>query len=200
MPQVGIRREPPKKPHKKWTPEVLEEIIAAVEDGCWQRTSALAAGVPGTIWDEWARWGKAGYEPYASFLVDLEIAEGRGILWWVRVIKKHASGESVYVLKDNDGNETGVKNIGDWRPATWFLSRKDPKRFSEKETLRQAAQEALEQEQIELSIPVLENYLGKLGWGLVPLNDQSAAGHTAKETPDAKRTTEKKPRRDPAKR
>lgn len=183
MPNQGTRYSPPEKPHRLFKEDLLEEVLSAVEDGCFPSTAARASGIATTTWEEWLRWGRLGFEPYADLVDRLEQSEAKACVWHVRNMKKHAAGDGVVILKDAKGNETGVRTVGDWRPSTWWLARKFAKQWAEKEVLRQVAEEAIEDEKIELPIPLLKQYLAKLGFDVVPLND--SPGRSTQETKDA---------------
>lgn len=169
MPKVGTRLEPPQKIPKHFEEKVLEQILESIEYGAWPGTCALAAGVPKTAWDEWVRWGREGHEPFAAFMQRVEASKAAANLFHVKTLHRHSSGDCVVTLEDKDGNEVGVRTVGDWRPSAWWLSRMYASQFSEKEVLRAAAHEAIEKDQIQLSIPLLEQYLLKAGYRLVQL-------------------------------
>ncbi len=179
MPNAGTRLKPPKQPHRLFVPKVLDEIVASVNDGVWPETAARAQGVAHAIWYEWVRWGRAGHEPYAEFIDRVETGEAVANQWHVRNMRKCASGDNVIVLRDASGNEVGVSKVGDWRPSTWWLSRKFPKQWSEREALRQAAEDAIAKDEMQLPLELLEKYLEKAGYKLVPLDKE--AGRETKE-------------------
>lgn len=190
---------PPKKLHELWREDVLAEILSAIEDGNYRSVSARAQGVKDTTWDEWMRWGNAGVEPYAEFLSRVVRAEAAACVWHTRNMKSHAKGENHVILHDSKGNETGVRTVGDWRPSTWWLSRKFAQDWSEKATLQQAAETAIAEEQIELSIPLLEQYLAKAGYRLLPLDTEPGRSDTevsndSRQTSSAKKGRGGKPR------
>lgn len=185
MPNAGTRNEPPKKPHRLFVPEVLDEIVLAVEDGVWPETAARANGVAHAIWCEWMRWGRSGFEPYAELVERIETAAAAGNVFHVRNIKRCAAGDNVVVLHDAEGNEVGVRTAGDHRPSVFWLSRKDPKRWSEKETLRQAAEEAIAKDEMQLPLELLERYMAKAGYRLVPLDEAGREKETGDDEQEA---------------
>ena len=173
MPNAGTRNKPPKQPHRLFVPEVLDAIVGAVSDGCWPETASRAKGVAPAIWFEWLRWGRAGFEPYAEFVDRVESAEAEANVWHVQNVKRCAKGDNVVILHDKDGNEVGVKTVGDWRPSTWWLCRKFPRQFSEREALRQAAEDAIAKDEMQLPLELLEKYLEKAGYKLVHLDKEA---------------------------
>lgn len=163
---------PPTKPHRLFTTDVLNAIVEHVSQGNYKGAAARAQGVTRSVWDQWLRWGNAGIEPYAEFVGRVESAEAAAHVYFVALMKKAAAGDNVVVLHDADGREVGVRTVGDWRAAAWWLSRKFAHDWSEKATLQQAAETAIQQEEIELSIPLLEQYLSKLGYRLLPMAEE----------------------------
>ena len=193
------KANPPKNLHRLWTDEVLDEIVSAISDGNYRAVAARSQGVRDTVWDEWMRWGGAGVEPYATLLDRVVKAEAEACVWHVRNMKSHAKGENHVILHDKDGKEIGVRTVGDWRPSSFFLSRKFAQDWSEKATLQQAAETAIAEEQIELSIPLLEQYLAKAGYRLLPLDTEPGRSDTevsndSRQTSSAKKGRGGKPR------
>lgn len=182
----GGAAEPPKKLHELWRPEVLDEVVRLVEVGNYRLAAGLACGVKRTTWENWMLWARGGHEPYAEFGTRLDAAEAKAHCWHVENMRNHAKGDNHVVLKDAKGNEVGVRTIGDWRPSTWWLSRKFAHDWSEKATLQQAAETAIQQEEIELSIPLLEQYLAKVGYRLLPLNEDTGRNTTTEVSNDTR--------------
>lgn len=168
----GGHPEPPKALHELWRPEIIDEIVRKVEVGNYRLAAAMACGVKRTTWENWMLWGRSGFEPYAELGARLDAAEALAHCWHVENMRNHATGQNWRVLCDKDGNEKKLVPCGDWRPSTWWLSRKFAHDWSEKATLQQAAETAIQQEEIELSIPLLEQYLSKVGYRLLPLAEE----------------------------
>lgn len=172
------RRGAPQKLHELFVQPILDGIVDSIEKGNYRWTAARARGVKRAVWEDWARWASAGVEPYASFWERIESAEAIACEWHVENMRKVAGGLNTVPIHDKDGNEIGVRTVGDWRPSTWWLSRKFTKDWSEKATLQQAAETAIAEEQIELSIPLLEQYLAKVGYRLLPLDTEPGRSDT----------------------
>jgi len=152
---------PPKKPHRQWTTEIRQEILSHILDGVGIEEAGRIAGVTKSVFADWRAWGKRGIEPYAQFYEAIDVTVHQEEAWHVKNLRKHA-GE-------------------DWRASTWWLARKYPKKYSEKHLIAEAAKEAVEEGRVRLSIPVLREYLAKLGYDLVPLKSGAEEANDAED-------------------
>lgn len=88
---------------------VRAAVLKAIRDGCPLVHAAAAAGVGRSTLREWKQRGRAGEEPYAGFLGEIQKAEAaRVAALTARVVR--ASGKS-------------------WQAAAWYLERTMPERF-----------------------------------------------------------------------
>lgn len=95
---------------------VAQRICAAIAEGNTRRCAAQAAGVSVSALKEWMQRGRAGREPYTSFLAKLEKADAE------------AEAKAVKVITD-------AALSGTWQSAAWWLERR------RRNTWRRPAQE-----------------------------------------------------------
>lgn len=127
--------------------------IEFTEQGATLYLAAEACRISHRTIDNWVSRGKQGEAPYAEWYERLQAAQASVTMEFIACVRRASVGDKSYK--------------GDWRAAAFWLSRRRPREFAEKEVLRQAANEAVENDEVELSIPVLENYLSRAGYKLV---------------------------------
>lgn len=109
----------------KYTREVHEAIVDAIDKGCFQSHAAWSAGVHPDTLRAWLRAGEEGDERYARLYADVMRAVGADAKRNQTVISAAALGP----------------HKGDWKAAAWNLEKKHPKlygRIAELEALRAA--------------------------------------------------------------
>lgn len=97
----------------KLTPEVHEQIVAALRLGATHRIAFTSAGIAERTFYEWLERGGAGDEPWAQFAQDVESALGQAAVGWLGTIQTAAE----------DGN---------WTAAAWKLERRFPEDFGQR--------------------------------------------------------------------
>lgn len=169
MPKKGTRLEPPNtKLPDHWERPKLDAILADVADGVFPVTAARAQGIPEYTWYEWVRWGRLGYEPFASFQDEVLTAKAKANAWHVKNLKRHANGEMV--------DERG-RPVGDWRASAWYLPRACREQFSDKglqNTGHASPSGAGNEETKSVDVEWLSKALGKLGLEVTEKEDERA--------------------------
>jgi len=59
----------------KLTPEVQEIILRAIRQGSFDWVAAQAAGITGTTFHNWMRWGRKGNPRYVAFFTNVQRAK-----------------------------------------------------------------------------------------------------------------------------
>lgn len=95
----------------KYSPEVHKRIVDCVRDGNYRKVAAGAGGIAEQTLMDWLEAGRAGTEPFAALLRDIEDAE------------REAEAEMVLVVRENAKE--------DWHAASWYLARKHPDRWGQ---------------------------------------------------------------------
>lgn len=94
---------------RELTPDVQAKIVAALEDGNFRETAAMAAGVNAQTLRRWLKLGAHGEEPYASFAAACDAAE--------------ATAEA------SDIRDIGRAGREDWKALAWRQERKASSRW-----------------------------------------------------------------------
>lgn len=96
----------------KFNDEVAEKILAAIRAGNFAEVAAVYAGISASTFYEWTRRGRAGEEPFAAFVEEVEQAL--------------ASAEVRHVVNITEAAKK------DWRASAWYLPRVCRDRWAER--------------------------------------------------------------------
>lgn len=96
----------------KFNQEVAEKILAAIRAGNFAEVAAAYAGISASTFYDWMRRGRAGKQPFAGFVEDVEQAL--------------ASAEVRHVVNITEAAKR------DWRASAWYLPRACRERWAER--------------------------------------------------------------------
>lgn len=105
----------------KCTPEVIEAVLAAVRKGHYIETATRLARISDQTFYTWKERGKAGEEPYASFLDALKTAEADAQEDYLGTVRAGASGSEAV----------------NWTSAMTFMERRWPSLYGKRDPHRQ---------------------------------------------------------------
>lgn len=105
------------KDNKKLNRRVCDTICENLRRGNYITTACRASGISTGTYYNWKKRGKAGEEPYATFLKRTDEAEAEGELACMEVIFNSA-------VEQNN-----------WLSSAWILERKYPQRFGKREQM-----------------------------------------------------------------
>lgn len=94
------------------TPEMQLKIVNNLKLGAYKQTAAAAAGIAQSTLDSWLRRGARGEEPFRSFALAVEKAQGMAKMSLLARIQEHGSEH--------------------WQALAWILERTAPKEFGRK--------------------------------------------------------------------
>lgn len=100
----------------KLTEETKKVIVAAIRKGVSYKHAAALAGISETALKEWQALGRAGKEPYAALVLEIEQAQALGVLANLKNIEQ--------------------AGLTDWRASAWVLERRFPEDYGNKSTLK----------------------------------------------------------------
>lgn len=121
------RKAPPARPtptstggRTALTPEITQQIIAAIETGVPMKFAAQAAGITNTSLHEWLARGADGVEPFADFAQQIACARARAVVGMVSEWR----------------NGVTVSGKPDWHAVKDLLAAVYPDEFAPQSTVR----------------------------------------------------------------
>jgi transposase len=128
-------------------PSVQERICNALRAGHYGETAARLGGISKSAYYSWLQRGRDEPSgPYKEFLdaVDAAVAEAEERA--LAVIEKAAQGWTEHTLEETDdpkgGLSTKTKTVAkfDWGAASWYLERKHPDRWGNRQQIEHSGQ------------------------------------------------------------
>ena len=125
----------------KLTPELQEQVVSALSNGCYLETACASVGIGRTVMLNWMRRGANETKGrYHEFVLAVRAALAKAEMKDVGTIDKAATGYDVLKTKeviDADGktvsSTTERTREMSWQAAAWRLERKFYKRWGRKE-------------------------------------------------------------------
>ncbi len=115
----------------KLTPEIEQKILAFVRVGAAMEVACKAAGVNDKTVRRWREQGRAGKQPFASFLEKLESAEAEAECQALLMLHQAGRGFVEERIPGTDRTRK-VQLTGDWRAKAFLLERKMARRWGQK--------------------------------------------------------------------
>ena len=100
---------------KKYTPEMVKQLIKYVEGGSYIVVACRAVGISEYTFYNWIKKGEAGIEPYTKLTKSIKKAKAEAEIKNINIVQK-----------------AGEKN---WQAAMTWLERKYPQRWARRDKL-----------------------------------------------------------------
>lgn len=110
----------------KLTPEIKNKILGYIRLGSFHDRACMAAGVDGSTMRRWQERGRAGKQPYADFLYEMEVADALAEMGFLATVQNAATTDAP----------------GDWRARAFWAERRLAKNWGQR--LRLQVDAALE--------------------------------------------------------
>lgn len=114
---------------EEFTDKERATLLNSLRAGNFRTTACAAVGISTQTLRNWVDRARAGEEPYADFVADLEQVEALAEVETANVIAMCARGE---VPKDKDGNVIPEEErpFRDWKAAAFLLERRGARRWA----------------------------------------------------------------------
>ena len=113
---------------KKYTPEMVKQLIKYVEGGSYIVVACRAVGIAEKTFYEWFKKGEAGIDPYSKLSKSIKMAKAKAEIKNIEIIQKAAG-----------------KN---WQASMALLERKYPQRWARRDKLEVKTKKIVESKQV----------------------------------------------------